>query len=92
MFFFSYSTSLNTMRDKNNSNWYKIWPILVRILSKDILKRAPIINKFLYIVEQGFRSSNLRTRAEAFLCWHVSELQFVVKYIFYFIFLVTGSC
>lgn len=41
----------------------------MNMLNKEILRSAPLINRFLTIVEQGFRSVNMEIRAEAFLSW-----------------------
>ena len=59
------------MQTNQNSNWYKLWILYVRILNREIVRSATIINKFLSIVENGFRSPNFTTRAEAFICWKV---------------------
>lgn len=55
----------------SDSNWHKIWSILIRILNKDILRGATI-NTFLQIVELGFRCDSITARAESFICWKVS--------------------
>lgn len=66
-----YCNRVNALRDRHNSNWHNVWSILVRIIHKDILRSATLINRYLSIVEQGFRNPNLTVRAEAFLCWRV---------------------
>lgn len=62
---------MNALRNANNPNWRHIWALLVRLLNKVILKSATVINRYLAVVEAGFRSDNLSTRADAFLCWKV---------------------
>lgn len=59
------------LRDRANANWHTVWSLLVRIIHKDILRSATLINRYLSIVEQGFRNPSLNIRAEAFLCWRV---------------------
>lgn len=66
-----YSKKLHDLRQASNLLWYKIWCLLVRILNKEILKGATVINTFLSIVEMGFRSGDYAIRADAFLCWKV---------------------
>lgn len=62
---------LNSLRNANNPNWHHVWALIVRLLNKAILKSATIINRFLSVIEASFRSENLTTRADAFLCWKV---------------------
>lgn len=66
--FDKYTTKLHELRN-TTTEWYKIWTILSQIVSLEILKSASIINKFLSIVEIGFRGEDLRIRAQAYLCW-----------------------
>lgn len=66
-----YCRQVNELRDRHNSQWHSVWSILVRLIHRDILRSATLINRYLSIVEQGFRNPNLRVRAEAFLCWRV---------------------
>ncbi|KAG4072659.1 hypothetical protein HA402_004748 [Bradysia odoriphaga] len=66
-----YSDAVIALRDKGDSLWYKMWSILVKLLNKKLLKGAAIINKFLAICENGFKSPNYTTRGETFLCWKV---------------------
>jgi hypothetical protein len=54
-----------------NDNWHKIWCLLIQILDGEIVKSAPLINIFLNIAERGFRSSDLKIRAESFVCWRM---------------------
>lgn len=69
MISFRYADKIGELRDKLNSNWYRIWCVVVNILNKEILRSAPLINRFLTVVEQGFRSDNMEIRAEAFMTW-----------------------
>lgn len=62
------ATKLHELRN-TTPQWYKIWTILAQIVSVEIIKSASIINKFLSIVEIGFRGDDLRIRAQAYLCW-----------------------
>lgn len=41
------------------------------MIQRDILRSATLINRYLSIVELGFRNPNLTVRAEAFICWRV---------------------
>ncbi|XP_037032143.1 telomere-associated protein RIF1 isoform X2 [Bradysia coprophila] len=66
-----YSDAVIALRDKSDSLWYRMWGILVKLLNKKLLKGAAVINKFLSICENGFKSPNYTTRAETFLCWKV---------------------
>lgn len=67
----TYVPKIHDIRESKNSNWYKIWCILIRILNKDILKGSSIINTFLSIVEHGFRSLDYTVRVESFICWRL---------------------
>lgn len=71
---FRYSDSVIVSRENGESTWYKMWNLLVKLLNKKLLKGAAVINKFLAICEQGFKSPNFTTRAETFLCWKVCSL------------------
>ncbi|XP_055378230.1 telomere-associated protein RIF1 [Condylostylus longicornis] len=65
-----YTQHISKVRDSsNNVNWYKIWCLLIQVLDQDIIRSVLIINKYLAIVEQSFKSPNLEVRAQAFICW-----------------------
>ncbi|XP_033153280.1 telomere-associated protein RIF1 [Drosophila mauritiana] len=66
-----YTTIIGEMRDAKNSNWHKIWTLLVQIMDEDLLRGCVYINKFLALVELGFRNPDNGVRSEAFLCWRV---------------------
>lgn len=66
--FDQYASKLHELRN-TTPQWYKIWTILSQIVSMEIIKSASIINKFLSIVEIGFRGDDLCIRAQAYLCW-----------------------
>ncbi|XP_016985385.1 telomere-associated protein RIF1 [Drosophila rhopaloa] len=66
-----YTTLIGEMRDAKNSNWHKIWTLLVQIMDEDLLRGCVYINKFLALVELGFRNPDNGVRSEAFLCWRV---------------------
>ncbi|XP_023033747.1 telomere-associated protein RIF1 isoform X1 [Drosophila willistoni] len=59
------------MRDAKNSNWHKIWSLMVQIMDDELLRGCTYINKFLNVVELGFRSPDNNVRSESFLCWRV---------------------
>ncbi|KAJ6648597.1 Telomere-associated protein RIF1 [Pseudolycoriella hygida] len=65
-----YLNVVNSLREKGDSLWHKMWSILVKLLNKKLLK-GEVVNNFLTVCENGFKSSNLTTRAETFLCWQV---------------------
>ncbi|XP_017078422.1 telomere-associated protein RIF1 [Drosophila eugracilis] len=67
----NYTTRIGEMRDAKNSNWHKIWTLLVQIMDEDLLRGCVYINKFLALVELGFRNPDNGVRSEAFLCWRV---------------------
>ncbi|XP_002005388.4 telomere-associated protein RIF1 [Drosophila mojavensis] len=67
----NYTTLIGEMRDAKNNNWHKIWTLLVQIMDNDLLRGCTYINKFLAIVELGFRNPDNGIRSEAFLCWRV---------------------
>lgn len=67
----SYTTLIGEMRDAKNNNWHKIWTLLVQIMDNDLLRGCTYINKFLAVVELGFRNPDNGIRSEAFLCWRV---------------------
>lgn len=62
---------MNALRDRHDSNWHRVWALLLRLIQRDILRSATLINRYLSIVELGFRNNNLTVRAEAFVCWKV---------------------
>lgn len=64
-----YSNLLEQARKRNDTEWYRKWSVLVRILDKEICQGAVIINVFLAIVESGFRSSEMLVREQSFECW-----------------------
>ncbi|KAH8284851.1 hypothetical protein KR054_001897 [Drosophila jambulina] len=66
-----YANLIGEMRDAKNSNWHKIWTLLVQIMDEELLRGCVYINKFLAVVELGFRNPDNGVRAEAFLCWRV---------------------
>ncbi|XP_017096830.2 telomere-associated protein RIF1 [Drosophila bipectinata] len=66
-----YTVSIGQMRDAKNSNWHKIWTLLVQIMDEELLRGCVYINKFLAVVEMGFRNPDNGVRSEAFLCWRV---------------------
>lgn len=66
-----YTIIIGEMRDAKNSNWHKIWTLLVQIMDEDLLRGCVYINKFLALVELGFRNPDNGVRSEAFLCWRV---------------------
>ncbi|KAI8036243.1 hypothetical protein M5D96_010836 [Drosophila gunungcola] len=66
-----YTTQIGEMRDAKNSNWHKVWTLLVQIMDEDLLRGCVYINKFLALVELGFRNPDNGVRSEAFLCWRV---------------------
>ncbi|XP_030387189.1 telomere-associated protein RIF1 [Scaptodrosophila lebanonensis] len=66
-----YTTLISEMRDAKNSNWHKIWTLLVQIMDEELLRGCTYINKFLAVVEMGFRNADNGVRSEAFLCWRV---------------------
>ncbi|KAH8415819.1 hypothetical protein KR222_001484 [Zaprionus bogoriensis] len=67
----NYTTQIGAMRDAKNKNWHKIWTLLVQIMDSELLRGCSYINKFLAVVELGFRNSDNGVRSEAFLCWRV---------------------
>ncbi|ALC42012.1 CG30085 [Drosophila busckii] len=67
----NYTTRIGEMREAKNNNWHKIWSLLVQIMDNDLLRGCSYINKFLAVVELGFRNPDNNVRAEAFLCWRV---------------------
>ncbi|XP_017049381.1 telomere-associated protein RIF1 [Drosophila ficusphila] len=67
----TYTTLIGEMRDAKNSNWHKVWTLLVQIMDEDLLRGCVYINKFLALVELGFRNPDNGVRSEAFLCWRV---------------------
>ncbi|EDW36126.1 GL16842 [Drosophila persimilis] len=66
-----YTPLIGEMRDARNPNWHKIWTLLVQIMDEELLRGCTYINKFLAIVEMGFRNPDHGVRSEAFLCWRV---------------------
>ncbi|XP_020801085.1 uncharacterized protein LOC110178315 [Drosophila serrata] len=66
-----YVNLIGEMRDAKNSNWHKIWTLLVQIMDEELLRGCVYINKFLAVVELGFRNPDNGVRSEAFLCWRV---------------------
>lgn len=66
-----YANLIGEMRDAKNSNWHKIWTLLVQIMDEELLRGCVYINKFLAVVELGFRNPDNGVRSEAFLCWRV---------------------
>ncbi|EDW61779.1 telomere-associated protein RIF1 [Drosophila virilis] len=67
----NYTTLIGEMRDAKNNNWHKIWTLLVQIMDSEMLRGCTYINKFLAVVELGFRNPDNGVRSEAFLCWRV---------------------
>ncbi|EDW01156.1 telomere-associated protein RIF1 [Drosophila grimshawi] len=67
----NYTTLIGDMRDAKNNNWHKIWTLLVQIMDSELLRGCTYINKFLAVVELGFRNPDNGVRSEAFLCWRV---------------------
>lgn len=67
----NYTTRIGEMRDAKNNNWHKIWTLLVQIMDNELLRGCTYINKFLAVVELGFRNPDNGVRSEAFLCWRV---------------------
>lgn len=67
----NYTTQISVMRDAKNNNWHKIWTLLVQIMDNELLRGCTNINKFLAVVELGFRNPDNGVRSEAFLCWRV---------------------
>lgn len=67
----NYTTQISAMRDTKNNNWHKIWTLLVQIMDNELLRGCTNINKFLAVVELGFRNPDNGVRSEAFLCWRV---------------------
>lgn len=67
----NYTTQIGAMRDAKNNNWHKIWTLLVQIMDNELLRGCTNINKFLAVVELGFRNPDNGVRSEAFLCWRV---------------------
>ncbi|XP_034478856.1 telomere-associated protein RIF1 [Drosophila innubila] len=67
----NYTTKIGEMRDAKNNNWHKIWTLLVQIMDCELLRGCTYINKFLAVVELGFRNPDNGVRSEAFLCWRV---------------------
>jgi Rap1-interacting factor 1 N terminal len=66
-----YSKEIENLRTTANENWAKIWCLTMQILDVEIVRSAVLINQFLNIVEKGFRSADLKIRAESFVCWRV---------------------
>ncbi|SPP74416.1 blast:Telomere-associated protein RIF1 [Drosophila guanche] len=66
-----YLPLIGEMRDAKNSNWHKIWTLLVQIMDEELLRGCTYINKFLSVVELGFRNVDHAVRSESFLCWRV---------------------
>ncbi|XP_055631800.1 telomere-associated protein RIF1 isoform X2 [Toxorhynchites rutilus septentrionalis] len=64
-----YSKLLEQARGRNDTEWNRKWSVLVRILDKEICQGAVIINVFLAIVENGFRSTEMFVREQSFDCW-----------------------
>ncbi|XP_034108845.1 telomere-associated protein RIF1 [Drosophila albomicans] len=67
----NYTKNIGEMRDAKNNNWHKIWTLLVQIMDSELLRGCTYINKFLAVVELGFRNPDNGVRSEAFLCWRV---------------------
>lgn len=67
----NYTIKIGEMRDAKNNNWHKIWTLLVQIMDSELLRGCTYINKFLAVVELGFRNPDNGVRSEAFLCWRV---------------------
>ncbi|KAH8307578.1 hypothetical protein KR044_003810 [Drosophila immigrans] len=67
----NYTKLIGEMRDAKNNNWHKIWTLLVQIMDNELLRGCTYINKFLAVVELGFRNPDNSVRSEAFLCWRV---------------------
>jgi Rap1-interacting factor 1 N terminal len=66
-----YSKEIENLRTTANENWAKIWCLTMQILDVEIVRSAVLINQFLNIVEKGFRSGDLKIRAESFVCWRI---------------------
>ncbi|KAH8283523.1 hypothetical protein KR018_004949 [Drosophila ironensis] len=66
-----HTEAIGRMRDAKNSNWHKIWALLVQIMDEELIRGCLYINKFLAVVELGFRRTDNDIRSEAFLCWRV---------------------
>ncbi|XP_055600357.1 telomere-associated protein RIF1 isoform X2 [Uranotaenia lowii] len=67
----NYANLLKQARGRNDPEWHRKWSVLVRILDKEICQGALIINVFLAIVENGFRSAELLVREQSFDCWRL---------------------
>lgn len=65
----TYTKHVREMFSNNSPEWHVIFNILLNILDVVISTSTAAINTFLPIIEMGFRSENLKTRAEAFVCW-----------------------
>ncbi|XP_052889457.1 telomere-associated protein RIF1 [Anopheles moucheti] len=66
-----YTSLLDTARSEKDTNWHRIWSVLVRIINRELCQGSSIINMFLSIVEAGFRSPELLIREQSFDCWRL---------------------
>lgn len=67
----TYSKTVKKLLENNEGEWYIILMLLIKILDGVIANSTGAINTFLAIIELGFRSTDLKIRADAFLCWKV---------------------
>lgn len=65
----TYTKNVREMFDNNDPQWHVVCNILLNILDAVIANNTVAINTFLPIIELAFRSENLKSRADAFLCW-----------------------
>ncbi|XP_063699725.1 telomere-associated protein RIF1 [Culicoides brevitarsis] len=65
----TYTKRVKEMFNSNDPQWHVICNILLNILDSVIANSTVAINTFLPIIELAFRSENLKSRADAFLCW-----------------------
>uniref|UniRef100_A0A1A9WI75 Telomere-associated protein Rif1 N-terminal domain-containing protein n=1 Tax=Glossina brevipalpis TaxID=37001 RepID=A0A1A9WI75_9MUSC len=70
-FLTSESSKIHKLLENRNSHWYRVWSFFIRLLDRELSKKASTINTFLAIVELGFRNSDNNVRVESFQCWRL---------------------
>uniref|UniRef100_A0A1B0AM07 Telomere-associated protein Rif1 N-terminal domain-containing protein n=1 Tax=Glossina palpalis gambiensis TaxID=67801 RepID=A0A1B0AM07_9MUSC len=73
------ASKIHKLLENRNSSWYRVWGFFIRLLDRELAKKASTINTFLAIVEMGFRNGDNTVRIESFHCWRLL-IQIFAKY------------
>uniref|UniRef100_A0A1A9V948 Telomere-associated protein Rif1 N-terminal domain-containing protein n=1 Tax=Glossina austeni TaxID=7395 RepID=A0A1A9V948_GLOAU len=65
------ASKIHKLLENRNSSWYRVWGFFIRLLDRELAKKASTINTFLAIVEMGFRNGDNTVRIESFHCWRL---------------------